>query len=334
MSADKTYTDLLRTILENGTPSSDRTGVGTISLFAPQMRFNLKDGFPLLTTKRVPFGLIKSELLWFLRGDTNVKYLLEHNNHIWDEWGFEKWVKSDAFCGVKATDNIDDTFMADVSQKQTFKKTYQEKGGNYRLKNDEFGEQYDIFMHEYRENVLSDNDFALEYGELGPVYGKQWRDFNGIDQIQKVIQQIKTNPDSRRHIVSAWNPEEIDDMALPPCHMQFQFYVRNNELSCHLTQRSGDSFIGIPFNIASYALLTHIIAKECGLDVGEFVHTIGDAHIYKNHIDQVNTQLTRTPRTLPVLNDFERKPIEEYEPSDFTLIGYDPHPGIKAPIAV
>lgn len=319
-NADLEYLNLLNRIKVDGIASDDRTGVGTVSIFGPQMRFDLSEGFPLLTTKRVPFGVIKSELLWFLRGDTNIKYLLEHNNHIWDEWGFENWALSPDF----TTDIKTSVFQA----------TYHKFGANYRFEDEAFKAHYDNYMSIYQQRVLSDDAFAKQFGELGPVYGKQWRDFNGVDQIAQVIEQIKTNPDSRRLIVSAWNPKDVPDMALPPCHMQFQFYVRNGKLSCHLMQRSGDSFLGIPFNIASYALLTHIIAKQCGLDVGEFVHTIGDAHIYTNHFEQVDRQLSRDPRALPVLNDFDKKPLDEYTPDDFILTGYDPHKGIKAPVAV
>lgn len=319
-NADLEYLNLLNRIKADGIASDDRTGVGTVSIFGPQMRFDLSEGFPLLTTKRVPFGLIKSELLWFLRGDTNVKYLLEHNNHIWDEWGFESWVKSPDFAtNIKAS---------------VFQASYLKHGANHRFEDESFKAHYDNYMSIYQYRVLNDDAFAKQFGELGPVYGKQWRDFNGVDQIAQVIEQIKTNPNSRRLIVSAWNPKDVPYMALPPCHMQFQFYVRNGKLSCHLMQRSGDTFLGVPFNIASYALLTHIIAKQCDLDVGEFVHTIGDAHIYTNHFEQVDRQLSRKPRELPTLNDFELKDIMEYTPDDFTLDGYNPHKGIKAPVAV
>lgn len=319
-NADLEYLNLLNRIKADGVQSDDRTGVGTISIFGPQMRFDLSEGFPLLTTKRVPFGLIKSELLWFLRGDTNVKYLLEHNNHIWDEWGFESWVKSPAFASDMKT--------------SAFQATYLKRGANHRFNNSAFKVLYNNYMHTYQQQILNDDAFAERFGDLGPVYGKQWRDFDGVDQIAQVIEQIKTNPNSRRLIVSAWNPKDVPDMALPPCHMQFQFYVRDGKLSCHLMQRSGDTFLGVPFNIASYALLTHIIAKQCDLDVGEFVHTIGDAHIYTNHFEQVDRQTSREPRDLPVLNAFDKKPLEAYTPDDFTLDGYTPHKGIKAPVAV
>ena len=261
------YLDLLRYIRENGTVKSDRTGVGTQSIFGYQMRFNLAEGFPLLTTKKVHLKSIIYELLWFIAGDTNIKYLHDHNVTIWDEW--------------------------------------------------------------------ADAD-----GNLGPVYGHQWRswptpDGGTIDQLANVVEQLKHNPDSRRHIVSAWNPGEVDRMALPPCHAMFQFYVADNRLSCQLYQRSADCFLGVPFNIASYALLTMMIAQACGYEPGDFVHTLGDAHIYLNHMDQVQEQLSREPRALPkiVLNP-EKKDIFSFEYEDFTLEGYDPWPTIKAPIAV
>ena len=261
------YLDLLRYIRENGTVKSDRTGVGTQSIFGYQMRFNLAEGFPLLTTKKVHLKSIIYELLWFIAGDTNIKYLHDHNVTIWDEW--------------------------------------------------------------------ADAD-----GNLGPVYGHQWRswpapDGGTIDQLANVVEQLKHNPDSRRHIVSAWNPGEVDRMALPPCHAMFQFYVADNRLSCQLYQRSADCFLGVPFNIASYALLTMMIAQACGYEPGDFVHTLGDAHIYLNHMDQVQEQLSREPKALPkmILNP-EKKDIFSFEYEDFTLEGYDPWPTIKAPIAV
>ena len=263
----KQYLDLLRHIRANGTIKSDRTGVGTQSVFGYQMRFNLEDGFPLLTTKKVHLKSIIYELLWFIAGDTNIKYLNDHGVTIWDEW-------------------------------------------------------------------------ADENGDLGPVYGHQWRswpapDGKTIDQLSTVVEQIRRNPDSRRLIVSAWNPAEVDKMALPPCHSLFQFYVADGRLSCQLYQRSADVFLGAPFNIASSALLTMMIAQSCGLKAGDFVHTLGDAHIYLNHFNQVATQLSREPRPLPrmVINP-EKKDIFSFEYEDFTLEGYDPWPVIKAPIAV
>ncbi len=261
------YLDLLRHIKNNGTIKSDRTGTGTISTFGYQMRFDLSQGFPLLTTKKLHLRSIIYELLWFLRGDTNIRYLHEHNVTIWDEW-------------------------------------------------------------------------ADQNGDLGHIYGYQWRswptpDGKHIDQITQVIDQIRKNPDSRRLIVSAWNVAEIDTMALPPCHTLFQFYVADNKLSCQLYQRSADVFLGVPFNIASYALLTQMVAQVTGLEVGTFVHTLGDAHIYLNHTEQVDLQLSRTPRALPVMKiNPDVRSIFDFQYEDFSLENYDPYPSIKAPIAV
>ncbi|KGR78901.1 thymidylate synthase [Ureibacillus manganicus] len=312
------YLNLLTHILDNGVKKEDRTGTGTISVFGYQMRFDLNKGFPLLTTKRVPFKLlVASELLWFIKGDTNIRYLLQNNNHIWDEWAFDKWIKSDEYDGPDMTN-----FGLRAASDEEFAKTLDEQ------------------MKVFTEKVLTDDEFAAKFGNLGPVYGKQWRSWPSekgetVDQLKKVIDMIKTNPDSRRLIVSAWNPAEVDDMALPPCHTLFQFYVTDGKLSCQLYQRSADVFLGVPFNIASYALLTHLIAHECGLEVGDFVHSFGDAHIYLNHLDQVNEQLSREPRELPklVINP-EKKSIFDIELSDLTMEGYNPHPTIKAPVAV
>lgn len=263
----KQYHDLLRHVLIHGTKKEDRTGTGTISTFGYQMRFDLAEGFPLVTTKKVHLKSIIHELLWFLRGETNIKYLVENGVSIWNEW-------------------------------------------------------------------------ADENGELGPVYGKQWRSWQGangdvIDQISNVIEEIKHNPSSRRLIVSAWNVGELDKMALAPCHSFFQFYVNDSKLSCQLYQRSADVFLGVPFNIASYALLTMMIAQVCDLKVGEFIHTFGDVHIYLNHLEQVNLQLSREPRPLPTMKiDPAIKYIFDFEYDDFILEGYDPHPAIKAPVAV
>lgn len=311
------YLTLCKHIMDNGVEKGDRTGTGTKSVFGYQMRFNLVEGFPLLTTKKTAFRLVVSELLWFIKGDTNVKSLIEANNHIWDDWAFEKWVKSDEYTGPDMTN-----FGVRAANDPDFKAIVDE--------------QMDIFC----SKIVEDDHFAKEFGNLGPVYGRQWRSWpaqNGetIDQLQKVVEQIKHNPDSRRHIITAWNPAEVDDMALPPCHAFMQFYVANGKLSCQLYQRSADVFLGVPFNIASYALLTHLIAKECNLEVGEFVHTLGDAHLYANHMKQVETQLARTPRSLPnlTLSD-EKASIFDYEIEDIKIEGYDPHPSIKAPIAV
>lgn len=263
----KQYQDLLQHILTNGTQKTDRTGTGTISVFGYQMRFNLQDGFPLVTTKKVHLKSILHELLWFLKGETNIAYLKENNVSIWDEW-------------------------------------------------------------------------ADENGDLGPVYGKQWRSWatpNGqsIDQIKEILHQLKTSPDSRRIIVSAWNVGELSEMALMPCHALFQFYVADGKLSCQLYQRSADVFLGVPFNIASYALLTMMIAQECGLIAHEFIWTGGDTHIYSNHIEQVTTQLAREPRALPTLKmNPERTSIFDFEFGDFTLENYNPHPAIKGKVAI
>lgn len=311
------YLQLCQTILTNGAVKDDRTGTGTKSIFGYQMRFDLTKGFPLLTTKRTAMRLIVSELLWFLKGDTNVRTLIAENNHIWDEWAFEKWVKSEDYNGPDMTD-----FGLRAAQDEVFQQIVDEQ------------------MTIFRERILSDDEFAKSYGDLGPVYGRQWRswpsaDGTSIDQLKNVIHSLKNNPDSRRHIVTAWNPSEVDQMALPPCHTFFQFYVADNKLSCQLYQRSADVFLGVPFNIASYALLTHLIARECNLEVGEFVHTLGDAHIYSNHMNQVNEQLTREPRDLPTLTiSSEKESIFELETSDISIEGYNPHPRIKAPIAV
>ncbi|WP_429970880.1 thymidylate synthase [Fructilactobacillus sp. Tb1] len=311
------YLNELRFILENGHKKDDRTGTGTISYFGQQMRFDLSKGFPLLTTKAVPFRLIKSELLWFLRGDTNIRYLLENNNHIWDEWAFEKWVNSDEYTGPDMTN-----FGLRSQEDPEFKKVYLE--------------QKKIFC----QMILDDDEFAKKFGELGNVYGAQWRHWEGpdgkvIDQIKKVINTIKTNPDSRRMIVSAWNPADVDDVALPPCHSLFQFYVNDGKLSCQLYQRSADMFLGVPFNIASYALLTSLIAKECGLEPGDFVHTLGDAHIYLNLVDQVKEQLTRKPYKAPKLwLNPDKNSIFDYDMDDIKVEDYKHHSRIKGAVAV
>lgn len=311
------YLNLGKKVLKEGTLKTDRTGTGTKSLFGYQMRFDLQKGFPLLTTKRVPFGLIKSELLWFIKGDTNIRYLLQHNNHIWDEWAFERYVKSADYEGPDMTDF-----------------------GRRALKDEAFNAVYQSEKADFCQRILDDERFAAQYGELGNVYGSQWRNWKTsqgetIDQLKDVIDMIKKSPDSRRLIVSAWNPEDVPGMALPPCHTLFQFYVADGKLSCQLYQRSADIFLGVPFNIASYALLTHLIVHETGLKVGEFVHTLGDAHLYLNHMEQMEKQLTREPKEFPTvkLNE-EKTSMFDFEMEDILLEDYQPHPGIKAPIAV
>ena len=295
----KQYLDLLSTILEEGVVRGDRTGTGTKGVFGYQMRFNLAEGFPLLTTKKVFLKGVIHELLWFLRGDTNIKYLVDNGVHIWDSDAFRYYNELCVKHGVLPVDL--DTFLAAAGVESPI--------GGYR------------------------------FGDLNHVYGYQWRSWpkgNGevIDQMARVIETLKTNPTSRRMIVSAWNVADVEDMALPPCHTMFQFFVADGKLSCQLYQRSADTFLGVPFNIASYALLTMMIAKECGLELGDFVHTLGDAHLYLNHLEQANEQLSREPRALPrmVLNP-DVKSIFDYRYEDFTLEGYDPHPAIKAPLS-
>ncbi|MFL1696116.1 thymidylate synthase [Weissella kandleri] len=314
---EQTYLDFMQDVLENGTFKADRTGTGTYSVFGRQMRYDLSEGFPLLTTKKVAFGLIKSELLWFLKGDTNIRYLLEHKNHIWDEWAFERWIKSDQYTGPDMTD-----FGHRVQTDPDFKVQYTEE------------------HQKFCDRILNDDQFAAEFGELGQVYGAQWRRWEKvqggfIDQIQDVIEAIKTNPTSRRLIVSAWNPEAVPSQALPPCHTLFQFYVVDGRLSLQLYQRSGDIFLGVPFNIASYALLLHMVAAQTGLSVGEFIHTFGDAHIYSNHLEQVKKQLARQMQPLPQLwLNPNVDSIFDYEMDDIKVEGYNPASGIKAPVAV
>ena len=298
----KQYLDLLRKIKEDGIVKSDRTGTGTRSIFGYQMRFDLSEGFPLLTTKRVFLKGVIHELLWFLAGDTNIKYLVDNGVHIWDNDAYRFYKELCAKHGVEP-----------------------------------------ISMEEFLAAAQQQTPSPIEgyaYGNLNHVYGYQWRswgkpDGTAIDQVKQVINTIKHNPDSRRMIVSAWNVADVEDMALPPCHVLFQFYVADGKLSCQLYQRSADTFLGVPFNIASYALLTMMIAQECGYQLGDFVHTLGDAHIYTNHFEQVQTQLEREPRELPVMNlNPDVKSVFDFDYEDFTLEGYDPHPLIKAPIAV
>lgn len=287
------YLDLCRHILKDGQKREDRTGTGTISIFGYQMRFNLEEGFPLLTTKKVFYRGIFEELLWFLSGSTNIKPLVDKKVGIWNEWPYEAYKKSSDYKGET--------------------------------------------LEEFVEKIRESEDFADKYGNLGPVYGKQWRDFNGVDQISELIDGLKNNPFSRRHMVVAYNPSEVKDMALPPCHSLFQFYVSadKKKLSCQLYQRSGDVFLGVPFNIASYSLLLAMVAQVCGYEPYEFVHTFGDAHIYLDHIDQINEQLSRTPRKLPklVLNP-EVKNIFDFKYEDIKIEDYDPYPAIKGKVSV
>lgn len=287
----KQYLDLIRKVLKDGTKKTNRTGINTISYFGYQMRFDLSDGFPLLTTKKVHFHSILVELLWFLSGSTNIKYLVDNNVRIWNEWPYEVYKNSKDYKG------------------ETIK--------------------------EFAAKIKEDANFAKKHGNLGPVYGKQWRDFNGVDQISELIKNIKENPDSRRLIVSAWNPSEIKDMVLPPCHILMQFNVVGDKLNLQLYQRSADIFLGVPFNIASYALLLILIAHVTNLKPGEFVHTLGDAHIYENHLDLVNLQLSRKTRKLPTITLNENiKDIFKFKIEDITLNDYDPHPLIKGVVAV
>lgn len=295
-NADKQYLEVASRILKEGVVKEDRTGTGTLSIFGPQMVFDLEEGFPLLTTKKLPLRIIAEELFWFISGNTNIRTLLDKNVNIWNDDAY-RW-------------HLENNPKSTMSKER------------------------------YLEAVQQGEADYLGLGELGPVYGKQWRSWdsgNGlvIDQLHDVIESIKNNPDSRRHVVSAWNPGEMEDMALPPCHILFQFYVADGKLSCMLYQRSGDFFLGVPFNIASYALLTHLVAELTGLKVGKFIHNIGDAHIYLNHVKQMETQIGREPKSLPKLHIKNKKEyIGDYNINDIELEGYDPHPTIKGKLSV
>lgn len=292
----KQYHDLLQHLLDKGVWKDDRTGTGTYSVFGYQMRFDLKDGFPLVTTKKIFTKAVTHELLWFLKGESNIQYLCQNGVRIWDDWPYATYKASSDFKG------------------ETIK--------------------------EFAEKIANDSAFAKQWGELGPVYGVQWRSWEGkegkaYDQISHLVEQLKKNPYSRRHIVSAWNVPFIDQMALPPCHTMFQFYVSEGKLSCQLYQRSADVFLGVPFNIASYALLTMMLAQVCGLEYGDFVHTFGDVHLYSNHVEQVKLQLTRNFRPLPQMEiNKEVTSIFDFKYEDFKLLNYDPHPTIAGEVAV
>lgn len=286
-----TYLSLLKHILKHGTIKDDRTNTGVKSVFGYQMRFDLSEGFPLVTTKKTHLKSIIHELLWFVKGDTNIQYLVKNGVRIWNDWPYKI----------------------------------------YQSSPDYQGESMKVFAQKIKE----DDAFAKKHGNLGPVYGKQWRDFDGVDQLGNVIKSLKNNPNSRRHIVNSWNASKLDNMALPPCHMMFQFYVADDQLSLHLYQRSADVFLGVPFNIASYALLLEMVAKITGYKAHEFVHTLGDAHIYLNHMNQVHEQLTRQPYPLPkLIIHGDQKTIEDFKFEDFEIVGYQYHPHIKAKVAV
>jgi thymidylate synthase len=300
----KQYLDLVRHIRDHGTIKEDRTGTGTVSIFGYQMRFNLADGFPLVTTKRVHLKSILHELLWFIKGDTNIKYLVQNGVGIWNDWPYQNWLR-------------------ETGQAQ-----------NLQM----YSSEWRLVMKEFIERIKSDDTFARQYGDLGPVYGKQWRNFGGVDQLTNLVNDIKTNPDSRRLIVSAWNPQDIPVMiksGLPPCHSLFQFYVVEGRLSCQLYQRSADVFLGVPFNIASYAILTMMIAQVTGLRPGDFIHTFGDAHLYLNHMEQVEEQLSRAEFDLPELKvNPSVTSLFDFVFEDFELQNYMSHEPISAPVAV
>jgi thymidylate synthase len=302
------YLNLLQDIKDNGVKKMDRTGVGTISVFGRQLRFDLSKGFPAVTTKKLFMRGIIHELIWFLQGSSNIKYLVDNDVHIWDEWPYKHYLMEQ---GKEVPDSSSEEWKAGIK--------------------------------EFTEKIKADDKFAKKWGELGPVYGYQWRnwpapDGKHIDQIKKAVDTIKNNPDSRRIIVSAWNVADVDEMAkagLPPCHLLFQFYVAGGKLSCQMYQRSADTFLGVPFNIASYSLLTMMMAQVCGLEPGDFVHTFGDTHLYLNHLEQVDEQLSRKPKPLPKMKINPKvKNIDDFKYEDFELTNYDPYPAISAPIAV
>jgi thymidylate synthase len=302
------YLELLEDIKQNGVRKSNRTGTDQIGVFGRQLRFDLSRGFPAMTTKKLFMRGIIHELIWFLKGSTNIKYLVDNDIHIWDEWPYRHYLMEQ---GKRLPDSASQDWKEGIKQ--------------------------------FTDKIKNDDKFAKQWGELGPVYGYQWRnwptpDGGHIDQIAKAIDLIKNTPDSRRIIVSAWNTADIDEMSkagIPPCHLLFQFYVANGKLSCQMYQRSADTFLGVPFNIASYSLLTMMMAQVTGLKPGDFVHTFGDTHLYVNHLDQVEKQLSREPKKLPAMKINPKvKSIDDFKFEDFELVGYDPHPAISAPIAV
>jgi thymidylate synthase len=298
------YLELVKHIRDHGIKKEDRTGTGTVSIFGHQMRFNLAEGFPLVTSKKVHLKSILHELLWFIRGDTNIRYLIENGVGIWNDWPYQNWLR--------------------------------ETGQDKHLV--KYSSEWRAVMAEFTQQIITDQDFADKYGDLGPVYGKQWRNFGGVDQLSQLMSDLQSNPDSRRLIVSAWNPQDIPVMiksGLPPCHSLFQFYVVEGRLSCQLYQRSADVFLGVPFNIASYAALTMMIAQVAGLKLGDFVHTFGDAHLYSNHMNQVDEILSRSPFDLPTLQiNPQVQSLFDFVYDDFELQNYQSHGPISAPVAV
>ena len=298
------YLELVKHIRDHGIRKEDRTGTGTVSIFGHQMRFNLAEGFPLVTSKKVHLKSILHELLWFIRGDTNIRYLIENGVGIWNDWPYQNWLR--------------------------------ETGQDKHLV--KYSSEWRAVMAEFTQQIIADQDFADKYGDLGPVYGKQWRNFGGVDQLSQLMNDIQSNPDSRRLIVSAWNPQDIPVMiksGLPPCHSLFQFYVVEGRLSCQLYQRSADVFLGVPFNIASYAALTMMIAQVAGLKLGDFVHTFGDAHLYSNHMNQVDEMLSRSTFDLPTLQiNPQVQSLFDFVYDDFELQNYQSHGPISAPVAV
>ena len=298
------YLELVKHIRDHGIKKEDRTGTGTVSIFGHQMRFNLAEGFPLVTSKKVHLKSILHELLWFIRGDTNIRYLIENGVGIWNDWPYQNWLR--------------------------------ETGQDKHLV--KYTSEWRAVMAEFTQQIIADQDFADKYGDLGPVYGKQWRNFGGVDQLSQLMSDLQFNPDSRRLIVSAWNPQDIPVMiksGLPPCHSLFQFYVVEGRLSCQLYQRSADVFLGVPFNIASYAALTMMIAQVAGLKLGDFVHTFGDAHLYSNHMNQVDEMLSRSTFDLPTLQiNPQVQSLFDFVYDDFELQNYQSHGPISAPVAV